>query len=113
MTNIVQQYQQFTQHTATYPYEQRDPQVVALLYLSSGLAGEAGEVSNVIKKLHRDGSGPELKAKVIKELGDVMWYAARIADELNVPLEEVLIYNMKKLSDRMERGTIHGSGDDR
>jgi NTP pyrophosphatase (non-canonical NTP hydrolase) len=47
------------------------------------------------------------------EIGDVLWYVARLADELGIDLEEIATYNMNKLLDRLNRGVIQGSGDNR
>ena len=85
-------------------------------YVANKLCGEAGEVSEEFAKIIRDDLGiltPERKEKIIKELGDVLWYVARIAHELGVPLEVVAYENLKKLRDRQERGLISGSGSDR
>lgn len=75
-----------------------------------GLASEAGEVCGVIKKWVRDDAPlNDLHA----ELGDVLWYIARIADELGWDIEELFKANQKKLQDRKERNVISGSGDTR
>jgi NTP pyrophosphatase (non-canonical NTP hydrolase) len=50
---------------------------------------------------------------LIKELGDVEWYVAQIADQIKVTLGTVLNMNLLKLADRKERGVLGGSGDDR
>lgn len=47
------------------------------------------------------------------EGGDVAWYLARIFDDLGVPLSRVLSRNMEKLKSRLERGVLHGRGDNR
>ncbi len=81
-----------------------------------GLPGEAGEVTDKIKKILRDKDGvmsAEDKEAVIKELGDVMWYVAAIARYIDVPLSEVAKKNIAKLQDRLKRGTVHGEGDNR
>jgi len=97
----------------------------ALLYPALGLAGEAGEVAEKVKKLWRDDEIvwtaddlieqlPHEKAKAIAhELGDVMWYVANIANDIGYSLEEIADMNITKLSDRYERGAIKGSGDNR
>lgn len=98
-------YQQKTEETAIYPEDQ------ALEYLALGLNGEAGEVAEKVKKHIRDGK--ELDEDFAKELGDVLWYIARITHELGVDLEYVARSNLDKLLDRKERGKISGSGDNR
>lgn len=87
-----------------------------LNYLSMGLASEAGEVCGLTKKIIRD-KGDKLtgedREKYLKELGDVAWYLANLADLLNLSLDNVFQENLNKLQDRKERGVIEGSGDDR
>ena len=81
-----------------------------------GLAGEAGEVADKVKKIVRDKSGKVLdgdREEVVKELGDVLWYVATIARYLEVPLSEVAEKNVEKLGSREKRGKLHGSGDNR
>ncbi|MBR3169445.1 nucleoside triphosphate pyrophosphohydrolase family protein [Candidatus Saccharibacteria bacterium] len=81
-----------------------------------GLSGEAGEVTDKFKKILRDKGGmmsTEDKEAVIKELGDVMWYIASIARYIDIPLSEVAEKNIVKLQGRLERGTLHGEGDER
>lgn len=87
-----------------------------LEYPTLGLCGEAGELANKVKKIQRDHSGvctPEMKDALIKELGDVLWYCAAIANELRVNLGYIAAKNLLILSDRAERDVIKGSGDDR
>ena len=52
-------------------------------------------------------------AEIRKELGDVAWYLARMADELGVSFYEVLAANVEKLMSRRQRGVLHGVGDNR
>jgi NTP pyrophosphatase (non-canonical NTP hydrolase) len=69
-----------------------------------------------VKKIMRDNDGKltkEAKADIYAELGDVLWYCATMADELGVNLEDVAISNINKLADRLNRGKIKGSGDNR
>lgn len=103
-------YQAATESTAVYPKDK------ALEYLVLGLASEAGEVAGKLKKIIRDNESVVgvHEAKVIcKELGDVLWYVAQIALELNTTLEAVAMMNIDKLADRKNRGVISGSGDSR
>lgn len=103
-------YQGFTSVTAMYPKE------YGLIYTTLGLAGEAGEVANKVKKIIRDANGEineETRQALKSELGDVYWYLARLADELGFKSSEVIAENVKKLSSRFERGVITGNGDNR
>ena len=81
-----------------------------------GLAGEAGETADKIKKIIRDKNGEmseEDRLAVTKELGDVLWYIAGIARYLNFPLTEVAQNNLDKLESRYQRNKLHGEGDER
>lgn len=100
-------YQKKACSTAIFPKEK------ALEYITLGLCGEAGEIANKAKKLIRDGDNPAKRAEITKELGDVCWYIAVLAQELGVNLGKVMEDNLEKLADRKSRGTLGGSGDDR
>ena len=87
-----------------------------LNYPILGLCGEAGELANKWKKVIRDDGGiltPETRARLIDELGDVLWYVGCIANELEVMLDEVYLLNDHKLLSRQAEGTLRGSGDER
>lgn len=81
------------------------------LYEVIGLAGEAGEAVEKLKKAWRDG-GFDLVG-FVKELGDVLWYLDACAERVGFTLEEVAEVNINKLKDRQDRGVIFGSGDNR
>lgn len=107
------EYQRKTKETAIYP---RDNPMTALSYATLGLAGEAGEIANKVKKIIRDQDGElsqEVKNKLGKELGDVLWYVSALATELGVNLSSVASDNIDKLFSRKERGVLGGSGDNR
>lgn len=85
-------------------------------YYAVAVAGEAGEILEHVKKNLRDDGGElssERREKIIKEMGDVLWYLAVCADRLDVGLDEVAQINLDKLAARKENGTLHGDGDDR
>lgn len=77
-----------------------------------GLVGEAGEVAEKIKKYLRDNTKVSQK-EIVKELGDVIFYATALSNYFYSNLEEVMQVNMDKLDDRAKRGVIKGSGDNR
>jgi NTP pyrophosphatase (non-canonical NTP hydrolase) len=88
-------YQAATADTAIYP---RD---VALVYTALGLVGEAGEVAGAIKRILRDDGGtltPARAAAIRDELGDVLWYVARLAAELGLSLDDVAGANLARRS---------------
>jgi NTP pyrophosphatase (non-canonical NTP hydrolase) len=103
-------YQRRSRQTAQYP---RD---AWLAYPALGLAGEAGEVAEHAKKAIRDDGATvseERRAAIAKELGDVLWYVAQVATELDLDLDAVAEANLDKLLSRQRRGVLSGSGDDR
>lgn len=107
------EYQSIAIDTAIYPGRWSFGGVI---YTSLGLNGEAGEVADKVKKVLRDDEGildDAKRAAIASELGDVLWYAATLADELGLTLDEVAAINVAKLASRSERGVLVGSGDDR
>lgn len=96
-----EEYQAKAKQTALYPRRLEN-----LEYPTLGLAGEAGEVANIVKKIQRDFNGEitdEIRAKLKDELGDVLWYISACADELGLSLEEIAEYNVEKLAQRHRR----------
>ncbi len=86
------------------------------VYPALGLASEAGEVANKLKKVLRDQKGiltDNVRQSVKAELGDALWYISQLATELNFELEDVAASNLDKLSDRKQRGKLKGNGDNR
>lgn len=100
------EYQEFVNSLKVYP----EPH--AITYPTLGLAGEAGEVAEKVKKWLR-GDRELDKAELIKEVGDVLFYVAALADDLGYTLQDVVDANEQKLSSRKERGVLKGSGDNR
>lgn len=104
------EYQQKALETAIYPKEFR------VIYPALGLTGEAGEVSDKVKKVIRDNNMTFDSSKceeIAKELGDVLWYVATMANDLGYSLEMIGEMNYAKLKSRQERGKINGNGDNR
>ncbi|HEY4996453.1 MAG TPA: nucleoside triphosphate pyrophosphohydrolase family protein [Solirubrobacteraceae bacterium] len=104
------EYQRLARRTAQYP------RAAWLAYPALGLAGEAGEVAEHAKKAIRDDGGsisPERRTAMSKELGDVLWYVAQLASELELDLDEIAQGNLEKLLSRQRRGVLSGSGDER
>jgi len=98
-------YQDAAAATAIYKSEH------AIIYPALGLAAEAGEVANKVKKIMRDGHFD--RDAIADEIGDCLWYIAALCRDLNVDLSAVADRNLKKLRDREKRGTLKGSGDNR
>jgi NTP pyrophosphatase (non-canonical NTP hydrolase) len=90
------------------------PERMKITYPALGLAGEAGEVADKVKKIYRDGrDDSRFRGEIAKEIGDVLWYCAALADDLGFSLQQVAEMNIYKLKSRMSTGKIGGSGDDR
>lgn len=104
--NTFKEYQEFVNGIKVYPEKH------AILYPTLGMMGEAGEVSEKIKKWLR-GDGELDKEAVVKEMGDVLWYLASLADDLGFTLDDVANRNVDKLSARKEQGKLKGNGDNR
>jgi len=98
-------YQAEAQKTAIYGVNH------AVIYPALGLAGEAGEVANKVKKMLRDGDFD--RNAVAAELGDCLWYIAALSRDLNISMAEIAMTNLEKLMKRKANGTIKGSGDNR
>jgi len=87
-----------------------------LLHLVLGLVGESGEIAEKFKKWVRDLDSDESlidRADIAKELGDVLWYVAVLADYLDLSLDDIASANLAKLAARRRRGVLGGSGDNR
>lgn len=105
------EYQQLAKRTAA-PKDKKDE----FFHLVLGLVGESGEIAEKVKKLVRDKKSDlsqfdteDLK----KELGDILWYIAILADYFDISLDEIGKKNIDKLASRLERGALSGSGDNR
>lgn len=102
------EYQARAEATAIYPSK------FSLLYPALGLAGEAGEVCEKIKKIIRDDKNiVDERKEIARELGDVLWYIAALSRDIGYTLEGVADLNIEKLESRQARGKLQGSGDNR
>lgn len=123
--NLLNDYQDVAIVNANWPGRGT---TVGLSYIAGKLNGEAGEMAGQVFKAWRDDGmvsddtyysdvfkcaplEPERRAKIVKELGDVLWYVAAMASELNMTLSDVAIENLENLAGRTERGTLQGDGD--
>ena len=90
----------------------------AMVYGALGLAGEAGEYADKLKKHLRGDDGQvalhrDRRDDMKKELGDVAWYVGDCADALDSDLDEIVDLNRDKIAKRMADGTRKGDGDNR
>ena len=104
------EYENLAKNFALYP-EAGSGTPLSLAYCALGLTGEAGEYSEKVKKLIRDGKFD--KPLALKELGDVLWYLTASAREMGYSLADVAEVNIVKLMDRQERNVLQGNGDER
>ena len=79
-----------------------------LLTASVGMCAEAGEFTEVVKKIVFQGKPvtEENMFHLKRELGDIMWYVAQACMGLDISLDEVLEMNVEKLSARYPDGAF-------
>lgn len=101
-------------------------------YMAEGLVGEVGEFMGKVAKAIRKGYATiedsqlkiwedrcteeekrEICIGMLYELGDILWFVAGLARNMNISLETIAQMNIDKLSSRKERGVIEGDGDNR
>ena len=107
---FLDEYQKQAVATAVYPISH------LVIYPALGLAGEAGEIANKVKKVLRDDNGvvsEERRQSLKGEIGDALWYSAALARDLGFTLGEIAEENIAKLKSRQVRGVIQGEGDNR
>ncbi len=68
-----------------------------------GLAGEAGEVCDIVKKYMFQGHNLETQ-KIVDELSDVLWYVALTAQSIGCNLDSIMEHNINKLKKRYPNG---------
>ena len=100
------EYDEFVRSMKVYPEKH------AIVYPALGLAGEAGEITEKVKKWLR-GDKELDKDALLSELGDPLWYITSLADDLGYTLQDVIDRNVEKLNSRKDRGVLKGSGDNR
>lgn len=107
--------------SASYPriqiqIEDNPPFEAPWLYPLLGLLGEAGEIAEKFKKLIRDHQGQitdQHRLAIKKEIGDELWYSARLSEAIDSDLNDVAETNLIKVGLRKSKGMIQGFGDDR
>jgi len=105
------EYQLKAKESARFPEKENN-----FIYAALALMGEAGEVSEKIKKIWRDKNkqvDAEDREEIKKELGDVLWYLSQLAEQLGIDFDDVAQTNLEKTQSRLARDVISGSGDNR
>lgn len=80
------------------------PPEIEIVYPTLGLGGEIGETQSIIQKKYRSGNVrfvPEEKARLLLELGDILWFLSQVANDVGLSLEEIATSNLEKLADRV------------
>jgi len=79
-----------------------------LLTAAVGMSAEAGEFTEVIKKMIFQGKpvNEENLFHLKRELGDIMWYVAQACMGLNVSFNEIVEMNVEKLQARYPGGSF-------
>ena len=80
--------------------------VPQLLTAALGVSAEAGEFTEIVKKIAFQGKelNDDTKTHLVKEMGDVFWYLAQACLALNVDFQTVVMTNMMKLAARYPDG---------
>jgi NTP pyrophosphatase (non-canonical NTP hydrolase) len=86
-----------------------DPNADIVVKDALGLAGEVGEVVDLIKK-DRFQAQPFDRDKLRNEMGDVLWYLTNLATSVGMTLQEVAEANAAKLRKRYPDGFVPGGG---
>lgn len=76
------------------------PSVPERVFLGLALAGEAGELANLVKKYWRDGPSEALEAEILKEMADVQGYLEHLAFSFDVELDDITADKTNELIDR-------------
>lgn len=108
-------FDEYQQRALTTAIVHPDPQMDQTI-LAMGVVGEAGEVVEKWKKIVAYKEGvvtDDDKRELGKELADVIWYIAVMAERLGLSLDELMEQNLAKLASRKARGTQKGAGDNR
>ena len=104
----INEYQKWTMSTAVYPGA-GEQGLKECVYLTLGIASEAGEVAGKLKKFVR-GDQPDPEG-FLSEMGDVLWYLARLCDNIGITMEDLADYNYKKLEARKNANALQGNGE--
>jgi NTP pyrophosphatase (non-canonical NTP hydrolase) len=121
MTIDLNKYVEFVNATTSNPSKEHTPFIDRLLELREkgfpterlltaavGMSAEAGEFTEVVKKIVFQGKSvnEENLFHLKRELGDIMWYVSQACIGLDISIEEVIQMNFEKLSARYPEGAF-------
>ena len=122
MANIdTEKYVEFVKQTTSAPsldypvlsarlseLEANGANVTQLMTAAFGLTAEAGEFTEVVKKIFRPGKqyNEENVFHMKREIGDIMWYVAQACMALDISIDDVIQMNFEKLSARYPEGAF-------
>lgn len=109
-------FDEYQKKALTTAFNSYDDPVLQRTIWAMGVSGEAGEVIEKWKKIVAYKAGKiseEDLGELAKELADVVWYIAVLANSLGLSFDDIMKTNLKKLADRKNRGVIKGYGDNR
>jgi NTP pyrophosphatase (non-canonical NTP hydrolase) len=106
------EYQKLASRTMKREKGEELPRDMNLAVMSLGLAGESGEVVDMVKKFVGHGHTIDIE-KLTKELGDVMWYLAAICEAMGISFDAVAESNIEKLKRRYPEGFTYDSSRNR
>jgi NTP pyrophosphatase (non-canonical NTP hydrolase) len=88
-----------------------DGGVDPIAHLALGIAGEAGEVADIVKKSqYAENNGLMDKVKMFGELGDVLWYITAMAGKFGWTLDRIMKGNISKLATRHTDWNVYDAG---
>lgn len=93
------QYRKAIERTMNHSLSEKEK----LAMLDMGIAGEAGEIVDTLKKVIFHGHELD-RDELIKELGDLEWYLQHLKKHYNISDEVVFISNIMKLNKRYPNG---------
>lgn len=91
-------YQILARRTQNHELSSVDKELHAL----HGLASEVGEIHAIFQKSYQ--GHPVKIEQIVDELGDLLWFAAELADRFDVRLSSVAVHNVEKLEKRYPEG---------
>lgn len=109
-------FDEYQKQALTTAFSSYDDPLLQKTIWAMGIAGEAGEVVEKWKKIVAYDGGKvsdERLAELAKELADVVWYVAVMADSLGLSFDDIMQRNVEKLKSRKDRGVLAGRGDNR